>query len=228
MKVRLWARRYIRNRPKLYATYKYIFDHRHYCLGANRRTQIVIEGFPRSGNSFAVVAFEQANRGPITIGHHWHSPSQFSCAANHGIPAVLLIRHPEDAVISFAIYLGTNNLKALLEEYVWFHQQVRPYMDSVLMISFEEVIGDFGRVIRKVNDRFGTNFQTFVHNEENVKKVFDEIETYQKGEHQFSRPSHDRKALKEKLKVLLCNERERQLLQKAICIYKDFMKCYSK
>lgn len=38
---------------------------------------------------------------------------------------------------------------------------------------FEEVTKDFGAIINKINQRFNTNFATFEHTEENVRKVFE-------------------------------------------------------
>ena len=39
-------------------------------------TQMVIEGFPRSGNTFAVFAFRHAQRRDIRVAHHLHAPAQ--------------------------------------------------------------------------------------------------------------------------------------------------------
>src|SRR5262245_65181203 len=39
-------------------------------------TELVIEGFPRCGNSFAVAAFSLAQPRPVRIAHHLHAPAQ--------------------------------------------------------------------------------------------------------------------------------------------------------
>lgn len=62
-------------------------------------TDICIEGFPRSGNSFFFKLFKKANP-EATIAHHIHSPIQLIRAVNLGIPAVALVRKPKDAIAS--------------------------------------------------------------------------------------------------------------------------------
>ena len=56
-----WARRYVGRRPFLFYNF-YRLKPSYRDLLVDRRTRIVIEGFPRSGNTFAVAAFEQAQR----------------------------------------------------------------------------------------------------------------------------------------------------------------------
>src|SRR2546430_11542375 len=53
------------------------------------------EGFTRTGNTFAVVAFTQAQRRPVSIAHHVHLPSMVKRAVDRGVPCVVLIREPD-------------------------------------------------------------------------------------------------------------------------------------
>ena len=48
-------------------------DHKGSVLGP--KTDIVIEGFARSGNTFAVAALTIAQTGPVSIASHLHAPS---------------------------------------------------------------------------------------------------------------------------------------------------------
>jgi hypothetical protein len=41
----------------------------------------------------------------------------------------------------------------------------------------EVVIEDFGQVIKRLNEKFGTTFSLFRHDEENVNKLFAGMET---------------------------------------------------
>jgi hypothetical protein len=41
---------------------------------------------------------------------------------------------------------------------------------------FDEIVADYGRVIRRINEKFGTDFDEFVHSEQNVETAFDIIE----------------------------------------------------
>lgn len=58
-------------------------------------TELVIEGFERSGNTFAVVAFETAQPRPVKTAHHLHAAAQVVSAVRMGVPTLLLIRPPE-------------------------------------------------------------------------------------------------------------------------------------
>ena len=88
-----WARRYIGRHPFLFYNF-YRLRPSYRDLSVDRRTQIVIEGFPRSGNTFAVVAFQQAQRESVRVAHHLHMPAQVIRAAHLGIPILLLVGSP--------------------------------------------------------------------------------------------------------------------------------------
>jgi hypothetical protein len=77
---REWARRHVGEHPLLFHNI-YKLRLRYQNLLVDRTTQLVIEGFPRSGNTFAVVAFEQAQRQSVRIAHHLHAPAQVMLAA---------------------------------------------------------------------------------------------------------------------------------------------------
>src|SRR2546422_7828125 len=50
------------------------------------RTEMMIEGYPRSGNTFAVAAFRLAQQRPVIVAHHLHSPAQVLEAVRRRIP----------------------------------------------------------------------------------------------------------------------------------------------
>src|ERR671911_1748803 len=140
--------------------------------------QVVIEGFPRSGNSFARRAFimAQGETFDVTnIAHHLHVPAQVVRAARWRIPTLVLIRKPRDAVLSFAVR-DPISVDQALRYYLSFYETVEEYRDSYVLGLFEEVTEDFGGVIRRINDRFGTTFSPFSHDERNVDGVFARIE----------------------------------------------------
>jgi len=109
-------------------------------------TDICIEGYPRSGNTFAVLMFNMAN--DVHIAHHTHCTGQIARALRYGIPAVVLIRHPIDAITSSAFSLGGQKaIDAQVYRYIAFYRWVKPRVDSVVLCRFETVITDFNRVI---------------------------------------------------------------------------------
>ena len=121
-------------------------------------TALVIEGFPRSGNSFSVYAFSNAGAGDLSIAHHVHSPSQIITAARYRLPAVLLVRPPRDTVAAGLVKIATHRTGDLLRAYAAYYRALLPLREHYVIAPFETVTTDIGRVIRAVNRRFGTAF----------------------------------------------------------------------
>ena len=190
--------------------------------------QVVIEGFPRSGNSFARRAFIMAQDETFdvtSIAHHLHVPAQVVRAAQLRIPTLLLIRKPKDAVLSFAIR-DPISVDQALKYYLTFYETVEEYRDAYVLGLFEEVTEDFGEVIRRINDRFGTTFSSFSHDERNVDGVFARIEKNAKKrfgetslENKVSRPFASREKLKREVRYELENPKRRHLISRAESVY---------
>lgn len=140
-------------------------------------TGFVMEGFPRSGNTFSSAAFgiSKTTEWPH-VAHHRHAPAQVIAAARRGVPALVLVRKPEEAILSFVIQQPRVSIRQALRAYVRFYRPLLPYRDRFVAATFDEVMTDFGAVTRKVNDRFGTTFDVFEHSEENVRRCLEMIE----------------------------------------------------
>lgn len=156
-------------------------------LLVTKQTDLCVEGFPRSANSFAVGAVRHAQPGPIEIAHHTHVPANAMRACEWGIPTVVLIRSPQDAIVS-RIALGkqthltgkdAEKPRQRVSFAVWLHawrsfyQSLVPYHDQerLLVAPFSLVIQDMGRILDRVNSHFGTDFAPFSHTDENVAAV---------------------------------------------------------
>ena len=209
--------------------YRLLGKHQHLLVGKN--TDIVIEGFPRSGNTFSVTAFEWAQDRKIKIAHHLHSPAQLIWAVNHDIPAVALIREPKSAVISLVIRESHISLKVALHEYIRFYQSILPIKDKILTANFEDVITDYGNVIKRINGKFSTDYNVFVHTSDNVEKVFELVQHYAikeseentLDENKVARPSENRKKLAVRFKEELENEKYSYYLKQAEFLYNQFI-----
>jgi len=148
-------------------------------------TDICIEGFPRSANSFAVGAFEHAQTRPVRVAHHTHTPANIMRACEHEIPALVLTRAPYDAIVSGVALKKQVQVEEHDEEspvqllsfhdrldaYLTFYQSLDPYRDRILVASFETVVRDMGRVVGRVNERFGTAFDRFDHTPEAAEEI---------------------------------------------------------
>ena len=188
-------------------------------------TQLVIEGFPRSANSFARVAFNRAQKGTVRIATGLHVPAQVIRASRWRIPTLVLIRRPKDAVLSFAIR-DPISVDQALRYYLSFYETLEEYRDAYVLGLFEEVTEDFGEVIRRINNRFGTTFSPFSHDERNVDGVFARIEKNAKKrfgetslENKVSRPFASREKLKREVGYELENPKRKHLISRAETVY---------
>ncbi|MDY6993741.1 MAG: hypothetical protein SVR94_14220 [Pseudomonadota bacterium] len=152
----------------------------------------MIEGFPRCANSFAVRAFRFANdpENSLKVATHIHSPAHIVLAIRWNIPTIVLIRHPDDAVLSKLAKsvefeeegLSSDKLtKADVEElvryytkrFVMFYDYLKPFAGKFVAADFYETTRDFSEILARVNALYKTEFSLFDHTAENVKKIFD-------------------------------------------------------
>lgn len=203
-------------------------------LGATavgRGSELVIEAFPRSGNTFAVFAFLMAQDLSIRLAHHLHAPAQLHAAARLGVPALLIVREPADAVCSFVQRESMILPGQALRNWCRFHEQVLPAADSMVIATFEQVTDDFGRVIERVNNRFGSAFKPFLHTQDNVDECFRRIESrnaqrFGRGsrwlETGVARPSEHRRASRARIMEALDSVTLRPRLARARAFYQQF------
>jgi hypothetical protein len=165
--------------------------------------ELYISGYPRSANTFAVKAFQQANPG-VAVRSHRHIPTFVLQSARHGQPGMVLIRNPRDAAVSWSIY-SRIPLEEALEYYCDYYRALLPYREGLFLARFEDVTHDFGGVIQAFNARWLTAYVPFEHTAENVARCHAEIEadyTDAAGtvqETMVARPSRHRRGIKEDL-----------------------------
>jgi hypothetical protein len=196
-------------------------------LLVKKDTEIVIEGYPRSANTFAVVAFLLAQGRPVKIAHHLHVPAQVIQAGRWGIPTIVLIRDPQDAVLSLLVREPYLSARRALQDYIIFYSTISHYRNSFVVAPFDEVINNFGQVIVRANERFGTIFKPFEPTDENIRKVFALVEEMHKAYHKrdsvietkVARPSAVREALKLKRMPELARPEAEELLKEAYQVY---------
>lgn len=131
-----------------------------------RETKLVIEGCPRSGNSYALAAFRYANGPAVKVTSHRHSPTAVRTGLRRGIPVMVIIRHPRATIASGLQYYPDQPPQWAIEVYRSFYEGVLPVADRVMIVTFEEVTADMGEVIRRANARFGTSFAEYERTEE--------------------------------------------------------------
>ncbi len=167
-------------------------------------TQIVIEGYPRSANSYALAAFHISNGKDIPVAHHLHSAVNVEIGVRRGMPVLVLLREPLDAASSLLLRVPSMPAKLALERYIRFYKRIVPLTSSVVIAPYDIVVSDFGTVLHEVNHRFGTSFKIYEPSADNEARAREEIEWTQfvhdrytvMNELAVSRPSSERTELK--------------------------------
>jgi hypothetical protein len=147
-------------------------------LRITRDTALVIEGFPRSGNSFATTAFGLTVGPDVPRSSNTHLPAQVRIAVDYNVPTLVLIRRCADAAASLCVaapYLRPINA---VREWLRFYRAVQPLQSEFVLATFDEVTTDFGAVMARVNMRFGTTFPLFEHSDDNVARVQQALDDY--------------------------------------------------
>jgi len=120
-------------------------------------TDICIDGYPRSGNTYFVSAFLDWNQG-LSVSHHTHLAGNVMYALKRDIPTVVLIRGPEDAVTSVLVWDGLLNTTVALASYIHFYHRLWKHRENFLGLSFDEVTKQPDICVQKINRRFNRQF----------------------------------------------------------------------
>ncbi|HUC26742.1 MAG TPA: hypothetical protein VMA73_28925 [Streptosporangiaceae bacterium] len=198
----------------------------------SRTTEIVIEGYPRSGNTFVVVAFRLAQGRQIEIAHHLHAAAQIKRAAHLDVPAIVLIRAPSEAILSVVVRDPYASMRWALRSYIRFYSTVVPYLEKTVVAPFATVTSDLASIIRKVNTRYGTAFNEFVPTEDALNSVQQTVERMGRSDSMrtgwdyhlgVARPSEQRRRAKEARRTEYLDERNKPLRFSAESIYERVM-----
>ncbi len=119
-------------------------------------TDLVVEGFARSGNSLAVAAIAAAQPGPIRIAHHVHAPAHVLEAVRLRRPVLLVIREPAYAAIALVESKPFLTPNDAVRGWARFHEPLLRVRSRLVVATFEQVHEDLASVVERVNERFGT------------------------------------------------------------------------
>lgn len=158
-------------------------------------TNLVVEGYPRSGNSFTFhILNARIGQRPWHIAHHVHLPVQIKLGIAWKRPVLVLVRAPEDAIVSFValqcqatsrkrdkrvasipfsrIDLGLR-LREAARYYCRFHKKLLALQRHAIVIApFHIIVSNVGDVFGEVNNRFGLNIPQGPVDEQERNSVF--------------------------------------------------------
>lgn len=118
---------------------------------ASRRVDLLIDGCPRSANTFATVQVVLLNPG-ISVAHHAHAVSQFTAAERLDLPALLLVRDPIEAVASVRAgwphWSAGASASEDLSYWVDFHERIMRWAPRAVAIRTSELQVDLAAAQR--------------------------------------------------------------------------------
>lgn len=169
-KIKFEFRSYASYRPKLFFPFVYL-NRKGRHLAVDKTTDIVIDGFPRSANSFSVGTFKQVQDRDFSIAHHLHAPAQIIRASHLSIPTILLIRPPIDTVCSLRaleLYISLVEKRYIhslaissnryFKWWIDFYSSLLPFSNSYVISLFDDTVQNFGKTISLLNSHFKTDF----------------------------------------------------------------------
>ncbi|MEM8867175.1 MAG: hypothetical protein AAGC73_02800 [Verrucomicrobiota bacterium] len=198
----------------------------------SKTSDITIEGYPRSGNSFAHSAFRSAQgETKYRIATHVHSHAQIIRSVQLGVPTMVLLREPKAAALSLVALSkeiaerelseadkkrSKCTLMQNLEDYTRFYEHVYEVHQGVIIADFNLVTRDFGQIIERVNHRFGTRFAIYKNTEAQDKELFDS------GGFHLS-PNQKRDSIKDQIRRCFDDPEVMQLAKEATAIYENML-----
>jgi len=191
-------------------------------------TDLVIEAFGRSGTTFANFAFLTAQNRPVKTVHHTHAAAQIITAVRMRIPTMVIVRPPLESALS---HMARHRISArpTLVAWIRYHRRILPYVDRIVVTTFDDMTRDFGAVIERINRTFRTSFVVWQHTQENAEQVFEQIRKrnrFRFGEaptperlRSLALPTPEREALKEKFRIQLQAPELAKLRERAQSLY---------
>lgn len=113
---------------------------------ADERTDLVIEGFPRSGNTFSRKLVELAFP-EVNLASHVHAVAALKSALFYKKPTILLLRNPVDCVASWSCknYVRKQQkiesfVRQAINDYVTMNAFALEYMGAISVVLFDDLI----------------------------------------------------------------------------------------
>jgi hypothetical protein len=115
---------------------------------------LVVDGFPRSGNTYCWLMLEKTQEARIKVKALTHLPPVLILSIRQHRPTCLCLRSPVEASASWVLSTG-RSIKSVLRYYIDFHTVLLAYRSDLLILPFRTITGDFSEVLRLLKARFG-------------------------------------------------------------------------
>lgn len=113
---------------------------------ADEKTDLAIEGFPRSGNTFSRYLFEAAFPN-ANLASHVHAVAALKAALRHKKPVVLLLREPIDCIASWSsknYFRQQRKIESFVKQstgdYLAINGFALSYIEAIHVVGFDDLI----------------------------------------------------------------------------------------
>lgn len=187
-----------------------------------RQIDLIVEGYPRSGNTYAEHMLRIMCPGLRWISHT-HSVGTLLWAQKHGIPSLILLREPQEAAVSLYIYrMQQVALHLCFKEWEAFYRNARE-LDVVSFVLFDSLISNTEASLCSALSKIGLASSikeplppnpgaSFVSSHDHDKWHLREVRGIVYGEEQGNLPSERRERIKRDIFAHIRDDSNRNLL----------------
>jgi len=190
----------------------------------NGQTNLVIEGYPRSANSFYFSAFRLLHGKDMSIATHLHVSSQIVQATRLQIPTVVMLREPLQAAMSLKALDCQCHPESVekwmqiplhhyLEDYCEFYKPLIKLKGQFVVAPFHEVTEHIQPSIERINHMFNTTFIARNLTGSEKQQIFKEG-----GDHLS--PSENRERIKDQIRSEKNQSATKHWHEKALAVYR--------
>ena len=196
-------------------------------------TDLTIEGFPRSANSYLSRCL-RTTHGQLGIATHLHHPANYLESVRLNIPTIVCIREPYDAILSWiALEHQSGTIRNTSEKHIegtflrlcsYFCDFNQPLLylrgNSAILCPFEQSKDDINLIVKETNEVFSKDFQMI---SEDIKKgALEDRVAYHVG------PNEEREELKLILNKLCKPLKTSNSYLRAYRCYEEVLKKFKK
>ena len=114
----------------------------------SKQTDLIIDGFPGSANSFLSNSFRDAADGDFEIESHFHYTAQLKRCIHLHVPAVIVVRHPKGSCDSLKSKAPLLMDSLIIIRWVLYNSYVLRKLNHFNVFLFHDVIDDIDVVRR--------------------------------------------------------------------------------
>ncbi len=207
--IRYFGRNILGSSPRLFGVLHFVPEFKR--LTTTRDSDLVVEGFPRCANSFAVKLFLSWNPG-LKVAHHLHVPMQILKGFEYGVPCIVLIREPLEAISSLLIIDLSLSCDLAIRSYIMFYKPLLSFSDNIIISDFPTTTSAFDKVIKNANRKFNRSFHSERITEQMTDAVFSELDAHHKRKRNSPKnlsaiPSSEKEEAKSQIRTLVQQNR---------------------